>query len=90
MRRWLEAEIEVELEAEGFEAMDRIEDAKNSLKYMRERAAEIVGVLNEAGRGNIFKVPFRTLLLNPSANMISRSWNSSQIPLSPQYCRLRS
>ena len=56
-RRSLEVEIEKELEAEESMATERIVDAKQSLKDMRERAAAMVRMLNQAGGGNSFKLP---------------------------------
>jgi hypothetical protein len=57
VRRALEVEIEEKLEAEELQAMERTDRAKNTLKNMGERGVEMVGMLNEAGGGNIFKVP---------------------------------
>ena len=56
-RRSLEVEIEKELEAEESMATERITDAEQSLKDMRERAAAMVRMLNQAGGGNSFKLP---------------------------------
>ena len=56
-RRSLEVEIEKELEAEESMATERIVNAKQSLKDMRERAAAMVRMLNQAGGGNSFKLP---------------------------------
>ena len=56
-RQSLEVEIEKELEAEEFMATERITDAEQSLKHVRERAAVMVGMLNQAGGGNSFKLP---------------------------------
>ena len=56
-RRSLEVEIEKELEAEESIATERIVNAKQSLKDMRERADAMVRMLNQAGRGTSFKLP---------------------------------
>ena len=53
-RQSLEVKIEKELEAEEFMAMERIVNAKQSLKDVRGRAAEMAGVLNQA---NTLKSP---------------------------------
>ena len=56
-RRSLEVEIEEGLEAEESMAIERIVKAKQSLKDMREWAAEMASILNQAGGGSIFKLP---------------------------------
>ena len=53
-RQSLEVKIEKELEAEESMAMERIVNAKQSLKDVRGRAAEMAGVLNQA---NTLKSP---------------------------------
>ena len=53
-RQSLEVEIEKELEAEESMGTERIVNAKQSLKDVRERAAEMAGVLNQA---NTLKSP---------------------------------
>ena len=55
-RRSLEVEIEKELEAEESIATERIVNAKQSLKDIRERAAAMVRMLNQAG-GKQFQTP---------------------------------
>ena len=56
-RRSLEVEIEEGLAAEESMAIERIVKAKQSLKDMMEWAAEMASILNQAGGGNIFKLP---------------------------------
>ena len=56
-RRSLEVEIEAGLEAEELVAVERVVNAMESLKEVREQAGEMIDTLNQAGGGNISKPP---------------------------------